>query len=275
MWFHTFQGPRKTYNKLVSGEGDEENGINSRPFHPKQDAHQIFLKLSFLASILLNLGLLWKYWYTNLDRICSSHIVSHHSPILDDIDITFRRTTFFPGFYKQSVFQQRAGPEVDNAWLSLGIQYAEMILPEDKAIAAGLKGRLRLSDSEGGGYLALVEVLHHLHCLDLVRQALWWNYPYYREKGKFDFSIDDENLRIHVFHCLDTIRQQLMCNADYGVLGMVHIKDYTPFIDFGTEHTCRNFDDIREWAKAHRRNKVFNTSDFPYREGDIMLDELP
>jgi hypothetical protein len=42
-----------------------------------------------------------------------------------------------------------------------------------------------------------------------------------------------------------------MCNVDTAVLGQVwhDKKDPSAFPDFNTKHTCKNYDDVREWAK--------------------------
>ena len=55
-------------------------------------------------------------------------------------------------------------------------------------------------------------------------------------------------------HCLDILRQQLMCTVDIGVLGQVWWNKDTPtaFPDFNTQHKCRNFDQIRQWAEEHQ-----------------------
>lgn len=84
---------------------------------------------------------------------------------MDDVEITFRRQTFFPGFYDQSVFQEDGGPAVDEAWRTLGVDYPEMIVSPEEGKAAGLEGRIRQTASEGGGYPALMESMHQLHCL--------------------------------------------------------------------------------------------------------------
>lgn len=41
-----------------------------------------------------------------------------------------------------------------------------------------------------------------------------------------------------------------MCTVDIGVLGQVwqNRKAPTAYPDFNTEHTCRNFEDVRKWA---------------------------
>jgi hypothetical protein len=52
-------------------------------------------------------------------------------------------------------------------------------------------------------------------------------------------------------HCLDTVRQVLMCNVDTGLLGQVWVDPEKPtaFPDFNTRHVCKNYNDIREWAR--------------------------
>ncbi len=50
----------------------------------------------------------------------------------------------------------------------------------------------------GGGFPANVEGLHHLHCLNLLRQTLWFNYDYYHALGEGAFKNSDEIVRYHV-----------------------------------------------------------------------------
>ena len=72
--------------------------------------------------------------------------------------------------------------------------------------------------------------------------------------GTHAFSNDDDILQLHVSHCLDTIRQVLMCNIDTGVLGQVWTNPKAPeaFPDFNTQHKCKNYDAIKQWAIDHQ-----------------------
>lgn len=69
-----------------------------------------------------------------------------------------------------------------------------------------------------------------------------------------------------------------MCTVDVGVLGQVwvHPDHPEPFVDFNTEHKCRNFEEIREWAQ---RNQLPETvpNDFlqPPKIGDRVYEEIP
>jgi hypothetical protein len=72
-------------------------------------------------------------------------------------------------------------------------------VPASEAAASGLKpDQVHINEKYGGGYPANVEGLHHLHCLNLVRQSLYYNYDYYHEKGEGAFKNDDNIVRFHV-----------------------------------------------------------------------------
>ncbi|KAH8899461.1 hypothetical protein GQ53DRAFT_777139 [Thozetella sp. PMI_491] len=162
---------------------------------------------------------------------------------------------FNGSFFKQTVFRQPAGPEVDDAWESLGCDCKPSVVPEIDALGAGLsESHMRVSEKYGGGYIANVEGLHHLHCLNLLRKSLYFNVDYYRALGKEAFSNEEYVLRLHITHCLDTLRQQLMCTVDVGLLGQVWWNREQPrgFPDFNTEHTCRDFEAVRRWAEEHQ-----------------------
>jgi hypothetical protein len=46
------------------------------------------------------------------------------------------------------------------------------------------------------------------------------------------------------------LRQNLMCNADTGVIGYRWVEGWShPYPDFNTNHQCRNFESVIEWAK--------------------------
>lgn len=218
------------------------------------------------------------------------------SPLLTDVGIKFDRKTFFPGFFKQNVFQHDGGreSEVDNAWESLGCnsecsqlglaskhQVADMlvgpgiVVPPDVGEAAGLTGRARMPGSED--YFGFVEVLHQLHCLNLVRKALYYNFEHYSAEGKHPFGAPPDILKLHVAHCLETVRQQLVCAADFNLLGYVHVQDAHPMPDFATQHVCRNFEDIRQWAVDHEDVRLADmpASLLQARPGDIVLAESP
>jgi hypothetical protein len=155
----------------------------------------------------------------------------------------------------ENIYRQDASPEVDAAWAGLGIDYRAAKVPDHQATRAGLtKDHAHIRQKYGGGYPGNVEGLHHLHCLNLLRQSLYYNYDYYHAQGEGAFKNKDNIVRLHVSHCLDILRQQLMCTVDTGVLGQVWWNPEMPtaFVDFNTDHKCKNFEAIRQWAEEHQ-----------------------
>ncbi len=192
------------------------------------------------------------------------------APLLDEVDSSFHSIVYNGSFMNANIFRQDAGPNVDAAWQSLGVDCrfspfschsrAHLIpctdralpVPEPQAKASGLRPeQVRINPRYGGGYPANVEGLHHLHCLNLLRKALYWNYDYYHDLGTGAFVNEDTIVKLHVTHCLDILRQRLMCQPDTGVMGQIWWDPDEPkaFVDFNTEHKCRNFEGIRRWAE--------------------------
>lgn len=136
----------------------------------------------------------------------------------------------------------------------------------------------KINAKYGGGYPANVEGLHHLHCLNLLRQSLWYNYDYYHDREEGAFKNDDFIVMLHVSHCLDILRQQLMCTVDVGVMGQVWIYPESPeaYVDFNTKHMCRNFEAVRRWAEERQMpENVPEDWLEPPKEGDRIYEEMP
>lgn len=133
----------------------------------------------------------------------------------------------------------------------------------------------RLED--GGGFVGQMEVFHQLHCLDTLRQGLYFNFEYYnatRRGGVWNRS--NALVRKHMGHCLDLLRVQLQCTADVGMVGKLWVNATgTPqsFAKFQTQHQCRDFEAIRAWAIANDATHAGGIMEF--REGDEVLDKFP
>ncbi|KAJ0419645.1 hypothetical protein BJY00DRAFT_302040 [Aspergillus carlsbadensis] len=211
--------------------------------------------LVLLTTVLSGLaGMFVGYTSRDLDDVCSRHI-QHYSPVLSNVAIKHHTQRFNGSLLEENVFRQEAGPEVDAAWAALGVNYRAIRVPAHEAARSGIAGdQVQIREEYGGGYPANVEGLHHLHCLNLLRQSLYYNYDYYHAQGTGAFKNDDFIVRKHVSHCLDIIRQQLICTIDTGVLGQIWLypEHPSPFVDFNTEHRCRNFEDIRIWAEMNQ-----------------------
>jgi len=65
-----------------------------------------------------------------------------------------------------------------------------------------------------------------------------------------------------------------MCSADTGLIGQYWIDGIGNFVDFNTNHKCKNFDDIRQWVEEHQFFPV-EEDIVEQRPGDIILPEIP
>ncbi|KAF3479414.1 uncharacterized protein GIQ15_06390 [Arthroderma uncinatum] len=199
----------------------------------------------------------------------------HVAPLAsNDIDISYETVPFNGSFYGDSVYRKFVGPEVDQAWDDLGVHHRSIALPEDAGEKYGIKkGQVKRAREQGGGYLVNVEVFHHLHCLDMLRQVSYYSYDHYMKKGEGAFKNTEDILKLHAEHCLDMLRQQIMCTADTGVFGQWFVRGIGPFVDFNTKHKCKNFEQIRDWAKKAQVPVGFNKVE--ERPGDIVLKVIP
>ncbi|KAF2119081.1 hypothetical protein BDV96DRAFT_610881 [Lophiotrema nucula] len=241
----------------------------SLTLHHASGDHQVrglpILIATILICTFLNVGLAvwvaqrWKdgQLVQDGDRFCVHHL-SRWSPLVEQVEPNWHTVLFNGSFLKESSYRGPAGPETDAAWEALGGDYRSVVIPETEAEEAGLgPDHVRISQHYGGGLPANVEGLHHIHCLNLLRKTLWWNYEYYRDLKLGAFKNAEFIVRYHATHCLDILRQQLMCVPDVGVFGQVW---YQPegeprpiaFTDFNTKHKCRDHEAVRKWAEEHQ-----------------------
>jgi hypothetical protein len=80
-----------------------------------------------------------------------------------------------------------------------------------------------------------VAAYHQLHCLSVIRSALY----------KYSEGRDKEVKWDHTIHCLDSLRQNAMCRADDTLL---YTEDGNVFGD-GQVRECRDWERLREWAE--------------------------
>ena len=105
--------------------------------------------------------------------------------VVKHVDISYNTIRFNGSLLKENIFRQDAGPEVDAAWQSLGIDCKSLltpstitriladilldrsiVIPADEAQSSGLRlDQVKINKKYGGGYPANVEGLHQLHCL--------------------------------------------------------------------------------------------------------------
>ncbi|KAK8116533.1 uncharacterized protein PG998_004814, partial [Apiospora kogelbergensis] len=181
-------------------------------------------------------------------------------------------------------------PEIDAAWHEIGLGAPGIRLTEDDLKSLNktdMPGRRlhKIPEEYGGGYLGLLEVFHMLHCLDSLREATFYNWPYYEQNMSRKAVIIHHGRRSHphslayhantsrrleVDHCIDALRMSIMCTSDVTPITFYDSEALPgrqyPLPDFSSLHTCRNFDAILEWNKHNPRavmwEEVGNASTF-------------
>ncbi|KAH8129504.1 hypothetical protein ACSS6W_002068 [Trichoderma asperelloides] len=252
---------RRLLSSISDGSDEEDSFLQhstSEKPNKKSDVHKPLLKsvcVLFILMVACGLSFLAGTWvptrHPTIDGACAKH-TNRWSPLIRDVEIRYTSKEFNGSFMNENIYRQEGSPEVDEAWEDLGVDYRAGVISYEDGLASGLgTSFVQRAKKYGGGFLVNVEGLHHLHCLNLVRKALYFNYDRYKELGEHAFLNEEYILRRHITHCLDTVRQALMCHIDTGVLGQVWInpEEPTAFPDFRTKHTCKNYEDIREWAK--------------------------
>ncbi|KAF4609846.1 hypothetical protein G7Y89_g15777 [Cudoniella acicularis] len=189
---------------------------------------------------------------------CDDHMPMY-SPALEAVKNTGHYQRFDGSFATPNPFKGTPNPSIDEHWN--GITYGDggviSISAETlHAVNASAEYSVKLSPEIGGGYMASVEALHQLHCLDLLRQASYEDY--YKDKAEA-WNDSPQTLRYHIDHCIDNLRQKMMCDADAGILTYVWVKDHpAPFPDFSVQHKCRDFNALKDWVTEHQ---IFTTKE--------------
>ena len=112
------------------------------------------------------------------------------------------------------------------------------------------------STSPAQGYVAGVEVFHHLLCLHVPRQYIGRDsYPDDLLPSLFKHN-SPLVVSAHVDHCIETLRLALMCNADVTPY-LLYEKEAEPGLgvpareDFQALHKCKTFDRLLDWVNTN------------------------
>lgn len=118
---------------------------------------------------------------------------------MPEVEIQYEKIRFNGSLLMANIYRQDGGPEVDAAWEALGVDYRAAIITTSFASKSGLtESHVQVSEKYGGGFPANVEGLHHLHCLNLLRKSLYYNFDYYHDVGEGAFKNDDRILKFHI-----------------------------------------------------------------------------
>ena len=130
------------------------------------------------------------------------------------------------------------GPDVDFEWEEISKNRYFLLTDSEAAEAYGPGDVAQYWNVHHGGYVAGLDVLHTLHCLNHLRMSLYPSvYP------------QDPTGTMHKAHCVDHLRQLAMCHADLTPVPTQYFHGLgRNYINSSRVHTCRDFGPIRAWA---------------------------
>lgn len=166
-------------------------------------------------------------------------------------------------------------PQLEASWNSVTYDVTNFPISRDD-LEKNSRGEykettVRFPPDAGDGYMAGLEVFHHLHCLNMLRKV---SYHEHYQDHDILWTDPPDVFRNHIDHCIDMLRQRLMCSADVGLVTHVWVKGYgKPYPDYSTVHQCRDFGGIRDWVL--KRQLPTNIRTLPKPLGVARLDKPP
>ncbi|KAF2210013.1 hypothetical protein CERZMDRAFT_46005, partial [Cercospora zeae-maydis SCOH1-5] len=142
---------------------------------------------------------------------------------------------------------------VDDAWDEIGAGHHAFLLPLQYGSLFGLDPRRNLHvrppqwGPDKSGYLVQLWASHDVHCVNLLRQSLYYNHDYYKAHGGHLHETESEH-RAHINHCVNILRERVMCVADARVIPM----GWGPGeFDFGVSRKCHTHRPLIDWLRKH------------------------
>jgi hypothetical protein len=137
-----------------------------------------------------------------------------------------------------------------------------VIIPEDQTRYFDFRPQnVKLNTGDIGapyaGTPVKIQAQHYLHCVNYLRQGLYYNVDYYRRtnhplwNAKSDKMYGTHTLaELHTAHCVDQLRQVIMCEVDLDVVPFLHDEvQETNYLDFAQKKQCRNWQSLAEWLR--------------------------
>ncbi|KAI1412369.1 hypothetical protein F5Y13DRAFT_200002 [Hypoxylon sp. FL1857] len=177
-----------------------------------------------------------------------ARMTSHYSTLLEDgADVIEYETRRFRGALEhQSIYKGTPNKALDEAWTVLTHMNNSGVPGEVIDRIGKSRIAVKYPESQGGQYDIGIEVFHHMHCLNIIRQYTYKEYYLYgeRENRPNSFTDPEHIIRAHIDHCIEMLREVLLCQDNW-------VKPWGIYPDFSTEHKCRKLDKIVAWADKH------------------------
>ncbi|KAG1741002.1 hypothetical protein EDB19DRAFT_1707297 [Suillus lakei] len=175
------------------------------------------------------------------------------APLMDDVVLyspaneaieSIGIVKFNGSFGATSIYRGSPSPEIDSAWDRISFNARPIRMTLEQLLRTGEKpspSMVRYPDEHGGGYMATIEIIHQLHCVNMLRKASWDDHSYHQHESPEEF-------RTHLGKYIVT-----MCNGDVTMITYDWKEGSTkPLADFDVPHQCRNFEKILDWVDEHR-----------------------
>ncbi|KAK6535734.1 hypothetical protein TWF694_002182 [Orbilia ellipsospora] len=208
--------------------------------------------LSLGFSVALNvflIGLLYILHRQTESRRTSSFPHLLYSPAQDAVHYELK--TFESSFNYTSPYTGYPDSEINGRWKQL---YRVGNSRISKSEAAQLPNKTIAATAGSDDYLVVISVFHDLHCLDRIRQSLWYFYDDQWNATYNPFTVERPetykprglNGIIHLDHCINIIRQSIQCFSDVTP----YVFQWSPTAQAvhayaNVIHTCRNFEAVR------------------------------
>ncbi|KAI1166711.1 hypothetical protein F5B18DRAFT_28097 [Nemania serpens] len=218
---------------------------------------RILIPWTLLALINLAL-LLYQLARQPSGVIECARMVSTYSPALKADVIEYYDTTFSNEFGGKFEYGGPPSPELETKWNQLWSQGSvEVSEGGVETMGKSTEYLKHASDDPNRGYTGVLEVFHHLHCLNQIRQFTWKDYyathmaEWVAENGQLiDLNVTNHQSvgdRMHVDHCIEALRLQLMCAGDVTPLLLKIDPVMGEIADFNVHHRCRKWERITDW----------------------------
>ncbi|KAI1476617.1 hypothetical protein F4774DRAFT_392423 [Daldinia eschscholtzii] len=264
-----FKSKKTTYEPLVSDEArlsqssdslesQEDKPMLRRRFQRTSSRFASWAKtggtvLAAINTILLVVIVVILSLYQH-EKECSeiqcAAKTSYYSPLLEEdsgaIEYEVRR--FQGALEHTSIYKGAPNKELDAAWEALTHMNNSGVSGEVIDRIGKSRVAVKYPDSQGGQYDVGIEVFHHMHCLNIIRQYTYKEYYSRPENRPMSFTDSEPVIRAHLDHCIEMLREALLCHGDVGIITYNWVKPWGIYPDFSTQHKCRKLDKIVAWA---------------------------
>ncbi|KAJ5735310.1 uncharacterized protein N7483_000435 [Penicillium malachiteum] len=224
----------------------ESSNLQSSRFRTPKWLWGLHILLFILSFTILIIS--WRQSYPT-DSTCAKQL-SAYSPFTGLVEYETRR--FHGALSDTNPYKGPPNPRLDAEWKRITHMGQLKISAKDMTGLRKPLSQVKVVESEGDGYAVGIEVFHQLHCLNLIRQYVYFDYYSKEENKPAEFSDSNQTVRLHIDHCIDILRQVIQCNGDVGVVTRSWVKGRTiNYPDFNVWHKCRKLEPILQYAMEH------------------------